>query len=91
MAKKISKKEAYKIIEEAYSDYDTTKPIKYLCISCPKELLVDWRSYWKVINTERLNSIYSYIREVKCHKDRLVNTHLTRLLILNYFIEDTYK
>jgi hypothetical protein len=84
----MTKKQAYKIIEEQYGDYASIGMIYSLCSFLDYELRSDWCDYWHKINEENHAFISSALDKNK-HKD--VISSLTRLMLLHDFIEDTYK
>lgn len=84
----MTKKQAYKIIEEQYGDYAGFGMIYRLCTFLDYELKHEWCNYWDKINKENHTFISSPIKKNK-HKD--VVSSLARLMLLCDFIEDTYK
>lgn len=84
----MTKKQAYKIIENKYGHFDDRSYIGPLCTNAPKELRRDWCEYWNRIIEDRLTTISQ--RFTLTDKDWGTLSGLTRLILLHDFIEDTY-
>jgi len=92
----MTKKQAYKIIEEKFGDYKGGY-IDWLCAYPTvgnKEMVKDWRKYWALINKESracfISDTFYRSREPSLRDIRALSG-LARLMFLNHFIEDTYK
>jgi len=84
----MTKKQAYKIIEKKYGNYDGTVRIYSLCSYLDYELRSDWCHYWDNINKNG----HLFIAEVfDSEEDCKLLGSLARMMFLHYFIEDTYK
>lgn len=86
----MTKKQAYKIIQETFGDYDGTTYIPALCEYAPLELRREWCNYWENINTQNDILVNSAFINIKCIKKDILYCSLTRLILLHAFIEDTY-
>lgn len=83
----MTKKQAYKIIEKEYGNYDGSFYIDSLCNYAPKELINDWRRYWYQISTKKHSLVSNvFFRD---HEIGILSS-LARLMLLHDFIEDTY-
>ena len=84
----MTKKQAYKIIEKEYKDYDGSFRLYCLCIHAPKMLKRDWCKYWDKINGKKFSLVSD---EFLGNPELDVLSSLTRLMLLHDFIEDTYE
>jgi hypothetical protein len=88
----MTKKQAYKIIKEQYSNYGHKLDfVDYLCeyIEHP-QINNDWNEYWTSINTGYISIRHSMYKSAYIGVDYEA-VSLARLLFLHNFIEDTYK
>ena len=98
-AKPLSKQKALEIAQRwANGQLRKYDSIDYLCCTLHEKLILDWSEYWKKINRAGKISMNSYLAhtikgEFVDGNDMFKNevAILTRLLVLQDFINDTYK
>jgi len=89
----MTKREAYKLIEDQFGNIQCGEFMGGLCFGLyNEELRKDFYKYWNEINKTNVLFISDefFDRELSFFDN---NTQITmlRLIILNHFIEDTYK
>ena len=85
--KKLTRKQAEKILEFRFSDIEVLYYIAPLCRSKPKELKNDFSYYWRKINSMRYLYMNYYFDD---YHDVFEDTFL-RLLTAHIFIRETYE
>lgn len=92
-AKPLSKQKALEIAQRwANGQLRKHDSIDYLCCTLHEKLILDWSEYWKKINRADKVSIHGYLEErFNSQVSFQEIATLTRLLVLQDFINDTYK
>jgi hypothetical protein len=84
MQKKVTKKQALKLLKQTYG---REKYIAPLCYTMPDEIWEEWADYWNKINTREKRFMTGYFTHLSSEEENSI----LRLLVAHQFIEETYK
>jgi hypothetical protein len=88
MPRKLTRKQAEKIIEEQFGDCDPASTFTGLC-GClrPQRFKEEFRKAWGEINTAKYTYVDSYFAEGRSFEER----HFLRLLTLHLWVRHDFK
>ena len=85
--KNLTKKQAYKLLEDKYGNYSFDDYVGGLCVCLPKDLSNYFRKYWRSKNGGNWYFMWDYFS----HDASTQETSILRLLVACQFVEETYK
>lgn len=86
--KKLTRKQAEKILERRYKNIKTNNWVGSLCCHIDPLLRNDFESYWEEINTRKLDLMHHYFKDAHNY---WAEVSFLRLLTAHIFIRETYE